>query len=82
MFGPTLDKARKPLNDENMDALLERVLNERIQLLQDKLKLAINQRDGLAVKYHKMKRSSFQELNEDIEDYNRDIEQTDKSKID
>lgn len=69
-----VDKARFPLNADSMDSLKERVYEERIKILNEKLGIAIRQRDGFAEKFHAVTRKPYQERREDIDDCDAEIE--------
>lgn len=53
---------------------MERVLEARIKLLQDRLKIALEQRDTFVQKYFKLAKVPYAERQEIIEEYNRELE--------
>lgn len=61
-------------NAEDMDALKERVLNERIRILNAKLELTTKQRDGFANNYHEVCKIPYQERREIMEECDEQIE--------
>lgn len=63
-----------PATLEDMDALRERVYEERIRMLQSKLEVVIRQRDGFAENYHAVTKTPWQERREILEDCNAEIE--------
>lgn len=62
------------MNADGVDTLKERVLNERIRILQAKLEVALRQRDGFAENYHAVTKTPFQERREILEDCDAEIE--------
>lgn len=62
------------MNADGVDTLKERVLNERIRILQAKLEVALRQRDGFAENYHAITKIPFQERREILEDCDAEIE--------
>lgn len=63
-----------PVTLEDMDALKDRVFEERIRILQARLEVAIRQRDGFAENYHAVTKTPYQERREILEDCNAEIE--------
>ena len=57
-----------------MDALKDRVFNERIRILKAQLEIALRQRDVFAENYHSLVRTPHQERHEIIEDCNLELE--------
>lgn len=68
-----VDKTFPISNAEDMDALKERVLNERIRMLSAKLEVAIKQRDGFAKNYHEVCKVPYQERREIMEECDGEI---------
>lgn len=62
------------MDADEVDTLKERVLNERIRMLQSKLEVALRQRDGFAENYHAVTKTPFQERREILEDCDAEIE--------
>jgi hypothetical protein len=62
------------MNAQEVDALKERVLNERIRMLHAKLEVALRQRDGFAENLHAVTKIPYQERREILEDCNAEIE--------
>lgn len=52
---------------------MERVLNERIRILNSKLEKAIEQRDGFAKNYHEVSKVPYQERHEIMRDCDEEI---------
>lgn len=71
--GNLVDTALFILNDVSMDALTDRVLLERIKILQARLDLAVQQRDRFASNYHEVTRIPHQERREIMEDCDDEI---------
>lgn len=65
----------------DMDALKERVFNERIRILQAKLEKAIEQRDRFARNYHRVARIPHQECRENLRDCDHEIESAGEPKF-
>lgn len=63
-----------PATLEDMDALRERVYEERIRMLQEKFSIAVRQRDGFAENYHAVTKTPFQERREILQDCDAEIE--------
>jgi hypothetical protein len=58
-----------------MDALTERVLNEKVKILKAQLEIALKQRDGFAKNYHSVCKIPFQERREILSECDAEIEQ-------
>lgn len=66
---------------KGMDGLRDRVLEQRIKILNARLEKAIEQRNRFAKNYHEVSRVPHQERREIIEDCDLELEQIDKSAI-
>ena len=63
-----------------MDTLTERVLNERIRILQARLDKAVEQRDRFAKNYHEVTRVPHQERHEIINECDSEIDRAGRPK--
>lgn len=69
-----VDKLEIPVNAQEVDTLRERVLLERIRVLQAKFDVVLEQRNGFARNYHEVCKIPFQERREILEDCDTEIE--------